>query len=847
MTESTARRRRWPWIVLAAVLAVPLALLGAAWLLLDADSLKPRLVAAVERATGRQFTVGEMRVALSLSPTVELRDVTLANMEGGSRPQMLTARRVEVQAALLPLLSNRVEVTRIELEEPDLLLERTADGRANWGFRPPEGPQAADPGPAAPEGTPRARPDLGIDRLEVTRARITWRDAASGLVETAEFPAVTARLPRGGEAAVEGTLAARGQEVRFSATTGPLSAFGGAQPWPFRGTVAAAGAEATGNGTLAAGGAWALSGEARAADLARLAPLLPDMPLPPLREVRAAGRATGEGRGLRSVADATLTVGESDLSVLRPGLTLRRFEAAVPALDQPVRIAGEAVLGGRPLRLSGTAGAPALLREGTRGPMPLDLRLETEGAAATLRGRVADPWAVSGVNLTVTAEAADLAALSPLAGTPLPPLRELRASTRVEERTARFEGGAHLHDLRVASSAGEVAGELTLVVGERPGLTGRLASPRLDLDALRAAAPGPASAAQPSGAPAPAAERDGRVIPAVPLPVGALRTFDADLDIRVAELVAGGQPWRQVAAKVGIEAGRARIAPVSARTPAGPLTLEIEADARQEPAAVRLVARSPGLDLAALQAALGQPNRVTGSAELDADLRGRGGDTRAMAATLGGHLGIAVLEGHLEPALVEPIVAGLRQRVPVLPALPSRLPYECIAIRAEAADGVARIGTLLLDAPAAKVAGSGTVNLREETLALRLLHDVRAAGQTVRVAADLGGTLANPRYGGVQAQNLGEVIGGLAGRLGGDAGALLGALARPGGRVEPLPDCGPALAAARGGRAGRVPQARPAEAPTPAPEARPAAPAVPGVPRELQGPAGELLRGLFGR
>ncbi|WP_270939427.1 AsmA-like C-terminal region-containing protein, partial [Falsiroseomonas oryzae] len=184
------------------------------------------------------------------------------------------------------------------------------------------------------------------------------------------------------------------------------------------------------------------------------------------------------------------------------------------------------------------------------------------------------------------------------------------------------------------------------------------------------------------------------------------------------------------------------------------------------------------------------PVYATGRGELDADLRGAGAGLRAVAASLGGHLGLAMLDATLEPAVMGPAQQALRERsIPL--NLPQRLPVECVALRADAADGVARIGTLLVDAPAAKVAGSGTVNLGTEAIQLRLLHDVRAAGESVRVAAELGGTLAAPAYRGVQVQNLGQLAGQLGSRLGGDVGAVLGALAaRPGARPEPLPECG---------------------------------------------------------
>ena len=44
--------------------------------------------------------------------------MALANIAGGSRPQMVTLDRLEAQVALLPLLSRRVEIDRLVLVLP---------------------------------------------------------------------------------------------------------------------------------------------------------------------------------------------------------------------------------------------------------------------------------------------------------------------------------------------------------------------------------------------------------------------------------------------------------------------------------------------------------------------------------------------------------------------------------------------------------------------------------------------------------------------------------------------------------------------------------------------------------
>jgi AsmA protein len=845
------RRRRWPWILLAVLVAIPLAGFVALRALVHPEALRPRLVAAVQQATGRDLTIGGIELGLSLRPSVVLRDVALANAPGGSRPAMLTARRVEVQAALLPLLSRRVEIARIELDAPDLLLETDAQGRGNWQFRPPS---AAPAGPATP-GAPAApaRPlALDLAALRIQDGKVAWRGA--GLAETVEIPRLDAAAPLAGPATARGTLRLRGQEVALQAETGPLAAFGGPAPVPLRATLGTLGAEARLAGELAPDGAWTAAVEAAVPELARLAPLLPQAPLPPLRDLAASARLAGRGGALAGAEQIVLRAGPADLAAYRPGLALTRLEATAPRLDAPLSLAVEATQGGLPLRLSGTAGTPALLLAGAAAPLPLDLRLQAGAATATLRGQLREPRAITGVDLALAATVPDLAALSPLAGTPLPPIRDLRAEARIAERGPAFRDGVVLRALSVAAAPVEARGELTLATGARPAVSGRLDVARLDLDALRAtppaASPAPAPAQPAPAAPAPAPAPDGRVIPDLPLPVAALRGFDADLQLAVARLTSGGVAWRDLRLPVTLQGGRGGIAPFAATGPGGAVTGQLSLDAAAEPPRLGLALRAPGLDLAPLQQAFGQPVRVSGRAELDADLRGAGATLRAVAATLDGHLGLAMVDATLEPPLTQPVIAALRARAPIPIELPQRLPVECVALRGEARGGTLAIGTLLVDAPAAKVAGSGTINLATEALALRLLHDVRAAGQTVRVTADLAGTLAAPEYRGVRAENLAQVLGGLAGRVGGDAGALLGALAgRSNTRSEPLPDCGPALAAARGGREGPVPAARPAAPPPPAEAAPqpPAAPAIPGVPPQLQGPAGDLLRGLLRR
>jgi uncharacterized protein involved in outer membrane biogenesis len=91
-------KRRWFLGAAAVLVLLPLAAVGAVVVLVDPDDYKPQLAAAVKEATGRTLTLGgPLRISRSLWPTIEVNDVQLANLPGGSRPDMARAEQIQAQ------------------------------------------------------------------------------------------------------------------------------------------------------------------------------------------------------------------------------------------------------------------------------------------------------------------------------------------------------------------------------------------------------------------------------------------------------------------------------------------------------------------------------------------------------------------------------------------------------------------------------------------------------------------------------------------------------------------------------------------------------------------------------
>ncbi|MBT5659425.1 MAG: AsmA family protein, partial [Rhodospirillaceae bacterium] len=81
-------------------------------------------------ATGRDLKIaGQFELdLLTLEPALTVDDVTLANAPWGSRPEMLSIKSLELEVALIPLLSGNVVVKRLVLVAPDILLETNKKG-----------------------------------------------------------------------------------------------------------------------------------------------------------------------------------------------------------------------------------------------------------------------------------------------------------------------------------------------------------------------------------------------------------------------------------------------------------------------------------------------------------------------------------------------------------------------------------------------------------------------------------------------------------------------------------------------------------------------------------------------
>jgi len=101
----------------------------------DINQYKGQIIELVEDATGRNLQIGgDLKFALSLVPTVVVEDVKFSNASWSSKPEMVSLKKFELNVALLPLITGNVQVNKIILIDPEILLETNKKGSGNWEF-----------------------------------------------------------------------------------------------------------------------------------------------------------------------------------------------------------------------------------------------------------------------------------------------------------------------------------------------------------------------------------------------------------------------------------------------------------------------------------------------------------------------------------------------------------------------------------------------------------------------------------------------------------------------------------------------------------------------------------------
>ena len=158
----------------AAILLVASA--GAYVALFDVNQYKGDLVALVEASTGRAFSIrGDIRLKLSLVPTVAVDDVTFGNAAWAAHEQMMSVEHIEARLALIPLLRGKLALKRLTFVGGRISIETNAKGLGNWVLDL----DAADDVSSLSSNFPR----FDLHEIEIRRTVVEYRAPGAAMQE----------------------------------------------------------------------------------------------------------------------------------------------------------------------------------------------------------------------------------------------------------------------------------------------------------------------------------------------------------------------------------------------------------------------------------------------------------------------------------------------------------------------------------------------------------------------------------------------------------------------------------------------------------------------------------------
>lgn len=455
-----------------------------------------------------------------------------------------------------------------------------------------------------------------------------------------------------------------------------------------------------------------------------------------------------------------------------------RAGSTLPLLQDPEAAPGAPWV---PVRVAGTVGAARLLFDGQAAALLGTPRLD---GVLSFQGRsLAEVGRPLGITLPQT-----------------PPF-DLRG------RLSQADGVWRLQASRATIGGSRLAGDLRFHSLTQPRrLTGELTGPKLAFADL-----GPAIGGNGGTAKVPSQQAaQGRVLPQRRFDLPSLKVMDADVTVAIDEVDFGTEamaPLKGLKTRIRLDAGVLRLEDLQATVSGGQFKGRTQLDANAQPAQWQARLDISGVDIAGWMRGLRKDaappapsasatkalkkereqarqggeqavrSYVTGVLSAKLDVRGAGNSTATILGSLNGPVDLTLRDGTISHLATEAMGLDVAQALGVLIRGDQPLPLNCARFDLQARNGVLEPRLAVIDNRDTTVRINGHVNLRDESLALRLVARPKDwSPLSLRTPITVTGPLGKPDVG-IEGRRLaGRVIGALA----------LGAAAGPAAAVIPL-------------------------------------------------------------
>ena len=152
----------------------------------DADKYKSKIEKVASSAINREVKIaGNLKIALSLIPTIEINELSIGNPDWAKAPHFFQAEKIYISFDIMPLLEKQISINAVEINKPDLQLEVSKNGEENWNFSSPE--EIAEKASAAVQEEEMSSEEIAavslagfmISEAEISDAKVEYNDYKS--------------------------------------------------------------------------------------------------------------------------------------------------------------------------------------------------------------------------------------------------------------------------------------------------------------------------------------------------------------------------------------------------------------------------------------------------------------------------------------------------------------------------------------------------------------------------------------------------------------------------------------------------------------------------------------------
>lgn len=178
-------KRILPIVFVLLILLVAAVLIGPSFV--DWNKYKPQIIEQAKSAVGYDVAIdGDIGLSVLPLPQLKIERLKVAAPRG-SQPNLLTMKEAKVSVNLLPLISGEISIDTVRLVNPDIRLEKMADGSNSWM----SDKLLADQNDPARSDNPAAQPDkkeqkIILNKLVIDDGRVSYLDRATGKEQVAE-------------------------------------------------------------------------------------------------------------------------------------------------------------------------------------------------------------------------------------------------------------------------------------------------------------------------------------------------------------------------------------------------------------------------------------------------------------------------------------------------------------------------------------------------------------------------------------------------------------------------------------------------------------------------------------